>query len=70
MNEDKTGTTLTISQQLPGVMETYTYWHVASNKENPFKKVLGLIYRFKYYKMKLREVGHKNRKIELLLIKK
>jgi hypothetical protein len=40
-----------ITQQPPGVMGTYTYWHVAGGKEKPFKIVLDLICGFKHYKM-------------------
>jgi hypothetical protein len=40
-------------------METCTYWHVASNKEKSFKRVLGLIYRFKHGKIEnVPKIGH------------
>jgi hypothetical protein len=41
-----------VSQQPAGVMGTNTFWRVAVNKEKPFKKVLGLIYRFNMVKWK------------------
>jgi hypothetical protein len=40
-------------------MGTYTYRHVAGKEEKPFKKALGLIYRFKHYKIEnVLRIGH------------
>ena len=39
--------------------DLYIYWRVAGNKEKSFQIVLGLIYRFKHYKMEnVQKIGH------------
>jgi hypothetical protein len=52
-----------ITQQPSGVLESYTYWYVASGKEKPFGIVLALICGFEHYEM---ENVHKFGQLELI----
>ena len=48
-----------VSLQPPGVMGTYTYWHVACDKEKHFEIVRALIRGFKHYKIEnVPKIGH------------